>query len=106
MVDRLLTEGILLHHHKASTRRLLRFGDSCNIFCGRIWTIRPYSPDLALSDLRLSPALKERLVGHIFQSDEDVETAATRWLYVQDNIFYETGKEKPTLGRHGHYVGK
>lgn len=47
----------------------------------------PYSLDLAPGDFDLLPALKKYLGGHRFKSDEDVDTAVTGWLYVQDTTF-------------------
>jgi histone-lysine N-methyltransferase SETMAR len=39
-----------------------------------------YSPDLAPSDFRLFPTLKEFLIGRRFKSDEEVKNAVQQWL--------------------------
>ena len=64
------------------------------------WTILvhlPYRPDLALRDLHLLPALKDNLSRHTLASEDDMKTAATRWLKSQGTEFYEAQIKKPVL---------
>lgn len=59
-----------------------------------------FSPDLALSDFHLLPALKEHLGSLRLQSDEDVKTMVTQWFYVQDTTFYKMGIKEKCLACH------
>ena len=43
----------------------------------------PYSQDLALSDFRLFPKLKETLKGQHISSDAEVESAVRKWISSQ-----------------------
>jgi hypothetical protein len=53
-----------------------------------------YSPDVALSDFHLFPALKDHLPGHKFASNDGVKTAFMRWLKSQGTEFYKAGINK------------
>jgi len=44
----------------------------------------PYSPDLAPSDFRLFPKLKEHLKGRRFSCDEEVKSAVRKWFQKQN----------------------
>jgi len=51
----------------------------------------PYSPDLAPSDFRLFPKLKEFVKGHKFVDDNEVIYATNSWLEGQDEQFFYNG---------------
>jgi hypothetical protein len=56
-----------------------------------------YSPDLAMNNYHLFPALKDHLGSHKFQSDDEVKTAVTRSIFtatqcLQFQPFYFTMK--------------
>ncbi|GBN70517.1 hypothetical protein AVEN_36744-1 [Araneus ventricosus] len=61
-----------------------------NLLAEKFW-IRPYRPDLALSDFYLFRHLKHHLGGNHYNDVEDVKTAATSWLSEQAASFYEEG---------------
>ncbi|KAJ4435747.1 hypothetical protein ANN_18365 [Periplaneta americana] len=48
----------------------------------------PYSPDLAPSGFHLFPKLKEHLRGHLFDSDDAVQTDVRLWFRHQSETFY------------------
>ena len=48
----------------------------------------PYAPDLAPSDYRLFPGLKQQLKGRHFSSDAEVIAAVETWLDEQPSEFF------------------
>jgi hypothetical protein len=57
-------------------------------------TRRPYSLDLALSDLWLFGALKEHLKGNCVTCDE-VQAAVVKWFQAEPDQFHTDGFKKP-----------
>jgi [histone H3]-lysine36 N-dimethyltransferase SETMAR len=53
----------------------------------------PYSPDLAPSDYRLFPKLKEHLRGKKFSSDEEVMSAVNEWFAEVGQSFFQEAVE-------------
>jgi hypothetical protein len=54
----------------------------------------PYSPDLAPSDFRSLPELKEMLKGQHFLSDAEVEAAVCKWISSKPETFFTDGMNK------------
>ena len=50
-----------------------------------------YSPDLAPSDFFLFPNLKKDIRGCHFRSDEEVVSAAEKWVNQKDPAFFSSG---------------
>jgi hypothetical protein len=76
----LVTKGVLILHDNARTHVATATQEPLQRFR---WTVLEHSTcsqDLAPSDFRLFPALKDHLPGHEFSSDDDMKTAVTRWL--------------------------
>ena len=77
------------------------------------WTMLPhppYSPKLVTSDYHLFDSMKTCLRGTHFASDEELKTAAMKWLKKQSTEFYEAGilavigRRKIAIERNGDYV--
>ena len=75
-----------------------------------VWNHHPYSPDVAISDYFIFPALKRNLSGTQFISDNAMKTAAEKWLNEQGPGYYQDGINKlvehsdKCLNRVGDYV--
>jgi len=54
----------------------------------------PYSPDLAPSDYRPFPNLKQHLLGQRFLTGDELKYVTKEWLKEQSELFYFTGIEK------------
>jgi histone-lysine N-methyltransferase SETMAR len=54
----------------------------------------PYSPDLAPSDFRLFPKLKEHLKGQRVSCDEKVNSAVRKWFQKQNTNSFKDGFPK------------
>jgi len=72
----------------------------------------PYSPDLASSDFRLFPKLKEHLKGQRFSCDKEVKSAVRKWFQKQNTNFFKDGFQKlvqhwwKCIEVHGDFVEK
>jgi len=66
----------------ARNGRRLSAAATANLLKSWCWEIiprQPFSPDLALSDFRLSPKINEHLRGQRFHSNEDVQNQVKKW---------------------------
>ena len=82
------TKGLLFLHDSfpshgahATQKKLASLGFQC-------LDHPPYSPDLASSDYRLFPLLKNQLKVRHFSSDAEVIAAAETWLDGQRTVFF------------------
>ena len=72
----------------------------------------PYSPDLAPSDYRLFPKLKEHLRGKRFPSNNDVICAVNQWFAEAEQSFFREALEmleyrwEKCINLNGDYVEK
>jgi hypothetical protein len=69
-------------------------GKWCEIFGWETLYYPPYSPELALSDFHMFPALKEHLSEYRFTRDENVKRTINVRLTQQANMFDASGSNK------------
>ena len=67
-----IKEKVLLHQDNAPSHKSLVAMAAISTACFELLDHPPYSPDLAPSDYRLFPKLKEHLHGKKFSSDNEV----------------------------------
>jgi hypothetical protein len=82
---------VLLHHDNARPHCSAQTQDALTSLKFTVVPHPPYSPDLALSDFRFFPKLKETLKGQHFPSDAKVEAAVLKWISRQLEIFFIDG---------------
>ena len=81
----------LLHHDNARLHRSAQTQDAMTSLKFTVVPHPPYSPDLAPSDFRLLPKLKETLKGRHSSSDTEVEAAVRKWISIQPETFFMDG---------------
>jgi transposase len=102
----------LLHHNNTRSHFSAQTQDAMTSTKFTVVPHPPYSPDLAPSDLRLFPKLKETLEGQHFSSDAEVEAAVRKWLSSQPETFFMDvmnkwiERFKKCVAVNGNYVEK
>ncbi|UYV68502.1 hypothetical protein LAZ67_5004526 [Cordylochernes scorpioides] len=97
----LLSRKVLLVHDRARPHATRTTQTLLENFKWEIFTHPPYSPELALSDFHLFPALKLHLGGKHFTNDDEVQAEANHWLRRQDTAWYNSGIKKLLQRRRG-----
>ena len=76
--QKMVTQGLLLHHDNASAHTASRTTDFIAAEGARLLSHLPYSPDLAPCDFFLFPYIKKQIRGTRYKSPEDAVEAFTR----------------------------
>jgi len=104
-----VTKGVLFLYDNAPAHRALATQKKLAYLGFQRLDHRPYSPDLALSDYHLFPALKKQLKGCHFSSGAEVIAAVEIWLDGQPSEFFLSGSKleqwaKKCIKLHGEHV--
>jgi [histone H3]-lysine36 N-dimethyltransferase SETMAR len=107
-----LRKGVLLHHDNAPSHTSAIAKAAIAKAGFELVEHPPYSPDLAPSDFRLFPKLKEHLRGKRFSSDNDVICAVNQWFAAVEQSLFQEALEmlehrwEKCINLNGDYVEK
>ena len=88
-----LRRKVLLHQDNAPSHKSLVAMAAISTAGFELLDHPPYSPDLAPSDYRLFPKLKEHLRGKKFSSDNEVITSVNQWFAEVGQPFFQEAVE-------------
>ena len=88
-----LRRKVLLHQDNAPSHKSLVAMAAISTVGFKFLDHPPYSPDLALSNYRLFPKLKEHLRGKKFSSDNEVMLSVMQWFEEVGQPFFQEAVE-------------